>query len=287
MSIQSTKQYRVKFSDQLIKPERTAETNKQLNKKSFHSSECDISQQQHQQNDRNYHQNYVNLPQYGIIDRIIDIPILHSKTNSLYQNEDYIVKQATVSSSRNEYNNKIASSTKSRNYRSNSYDILFDNRDSTTRTTTIKSDLAEPDYQTIKLNRINNNKSDFQISGIIPLKKAPTQTPPKQNTIIRIPVQIVNSNVIQAPISSNFIVKETETLERFNNNSSRQNRFDSPRSSIKTQNYEENYVEIPITRVIEKSNKFAVESLAHIENLNNCVSIPVIYELNNNNNKKK
>ena len=123
MSIKTTKQYRVKFSDQLVK----SNENK-LNNNATTSDQA-------QQNDRNYHQNFVNLP---VVDRIIDIPVIHSKNDEFYSNRKHF---------RDDYASYNSNQRVIKNYRSNSHDRMLDKEET------------------------RNTNSNFKISGIIPLKK--------------------------------------------------------------------------------------------------------------------
>jgi hypothetical protein len=262
MSIQTTKQYRVKFSDELVKPARF-----DIKKSTLNSNDNNNSLKK---------QSYINIPSHSVIeDRVIEIPIVHCKNNDLYIDEDSRVK---TSSTFERYNQsygrssfKKRSSKSKHNYHSNSFENL---------------NINDSD---------NEFKSDFLISGIIPLKKSPAiqkgswqkpvyvQEPP---IITRIPVQVINSTNTYQPqkvYKSNFIIRE-HNEEKYNTNSSKNikiNDFSTINDNYNNK-YEENYIEIPITRISEKSNNnnYASESLAHIENLNSCVSISVIFELN-------
>ena len=263
MSIQTTKQYRVKFSDELVKPARY-----DIKKTTFDSTDNSNSlKKQHS-------------------DRIIDIPIVHCKNNDLYIDEDFSFKETYNHNTSSEFNRKNHTYGRS-SFRKKRSDKPKHNHHSNS-------------FENLHVNETDNEfKSDFLISGIIPLKKSPAvqkvtsnrtvyvQEPP---IITRIPVKVVNSTSTytyqpQKVYKSNFVIREhnDDKFEKYNSNSRniKINDFSSINNNYSKNKYEENYVEIPITRISEKSNNFATESSAQIENLNSSVSIPVIFELNN------
>jgi hypothetical protein len=111
----------------------------------------------------------------------------------------------------------------------------------------------------------------------------------ESSIVTRIPVKVLNSTNTYQPqkvYKSNFIIRENNE-EKYNTNNSKNiklNDFSSINNYYTNNVNEDNCIEIPISRIIEKSNTnnyYAGESLAQIENLNSCVSIPVIFELNN------